>query len=188
TSTTNGNITSSANTTGAIGWATYAVANYTSGNGTKELTFVYTVDQGDSTKRLDYVSPATSALSAPFGSILAVGSLQPVYSTSYVNATLSTPGEPGSLSYSSNISVDTTPPSVTSISTTRANGTYTVGAEIDVVVAFSAPVVLYRGNDTNLTPVMATVDLDISGMNGDRNATYARGNQTSELVFSYKVQ
>lgn len=54
-------------------------ANYTSGNGTSELIFAYTVEAGDATDSLDYSSPSSGALSAPFGSIVAKNTLEPVY-------------------------------------------------------------------------------------------------------------
>ncbi|CAM9188184.1 unnamed protein product, partial [Discosporangium mesarthrocarpum] len=282
--------------------AVYAEANYTSGNGTHHLTFVYSVEDGDSATRLDYASPGSSALWAPFGSIRAVSSLEPVYlkslpepgevgslgfsraieisndalfvervwtttvdgvygagqtvfiyvsfvfpvvldsataylsvnaatgghlveffdyspnnnslvfaykileghysdalditstgalngtvrlnasyATSIVNVTLPSPGEPGSLGYSHSVVVDTSDPVVISVSCTRVDGTYSVGAVIDVVVTFSAPVVIYG------TFPVAVIALDADGTGGRRNATYMRGNGTTALVFLYEV-
>lgn len=86
---------SSSNTT----WVTNtSQANYTSGNGTFELLFTYTVEAGDATDRLDYSAPSTGALSAPFGSIVAKDTLRPVYLRS-----LPEPGAEGSLGWSKDI-------------------------------------------------------------------------------------
>lgn len=75
-----------------------AHANYTSGNGTSELLFAYTVGVGAATDRLDYSAPATDALNAPFGSIVAKHTSEPVYLRS-----LPAPGAEGSLGWNKNI-------------------------------------------------------------------------------------
>lgn len=77
-----------------------AYANYMSGNGTSELLFAYTVEPGDSTDRLDYSSPASAALVAPFGTIVAKDTLGPVYLRS-----LPEPGTTGSLGWNTDIVV-----------------------------------------------------------------------------------
>lgn len=79
---------------------TTAYANYTSGNGTSELLFAYTVEPGDFTDRLDYSSPASAALTAPFGAIVAKDTLGPVYLGS-----LPEPGTNGSLGRNTDIIV-----------------------------------------------------------------------------------
>lgn len=79
---------------------TFAYANYTSGNGTSELLFAYTVEAGDATDDLDYSTPSADALSAPFGSIVAKDTLEPVYLRS-----LPEPGATGSLGWSKDIVV-----------------------------------------------------------------------------------
>lgn len=75
-------------------------ANYTSGNGSTELLFTYIVEADDVTDRLDYVSPSANALSAPFCSILAKETLEPVYLRS-----LPEPGTQGSLGWNSDIKI-----------------------------------------------------------------------------------
>lgn len=77
-----------------------AYANYTSGNGTSELLFAYTVKPGDSADRLDYSSPASEALVAPFGDVIAKDTLWPVYLRS-----LPEPGTKGSLGWNTDIVV-----------------------------------------------------------------------------------
>lgn len=75
-------------------------ANYTSGNGTSELIFAYTVETGDATDRLDYSSPAAGALAAPFGAIITKDALEPVYLRS-----LPEPGTEGSLGWNTDITI-----------------------------------------------------------------------------------
>lgn len=133
------------------------------------------------------------------------------YATESVNITLPHSGEPGSLNDGRSIAIDTTPPTVTGVTSTYPDGTYTVGATIGIAVAFSAPVVLhgYGGlcNDNRSTSasstssnvssgagvlvacddVLPTLLMDSSGELGDRNATYAEGNGTTQLIFAYEV-
>lgn len=61
---------------------------------------MYIVQDGDAAEVLDYVSPASEALRAPFGSIVAAGTLEPVYLRS-----LPEPGQEGSLGWSNKIRV-----------------------------------------------------------------------------------
>lgn len=91
---------SATNSSDAHGIASGTFANYTFGNGTTELVFVYIVEAGDATERLDYVTPASEALNAPFGSIVAVATLEPVYLRS-----LPEPGKEGSLGWNSDIQI-----------------------------------------------------------------------------------
>lgn len=73
---------------------------------------------------------------------------------------------------------DTTAPTVTSISTTKANGAYTIGTSIPLFVNFSEPVV-----------VVGAADIKILLETGatDRNVVYAGGSGTSTLTFNYTV-
>ncbi|CAM9741553.1 unnamed protein product [Laminaria digitata] len=91
-------VTDNNTTTTTTTTTTTSQANYTSGNGTLELLFTYTVEAGDVTDRLDYSAPSSSALSAPYGSIVAKDTLEPVYLRS-----LPEPGEEGSLGWSKDI-------------------------------------------------------------------------------------
>ena len=77
---------------------TVGYATYTSGNGTSELLFTYTVEPGDFADRLDYSSPAADALDAPFGTIVAKDTLGPVYLRS-----LPEPGEESSLGWNTDM-------------------------------------------------------------------------------------
>ena len=60
------------------------------------------------------------------------------------NLTLAAPGSAGSLGGTKSIAIDTISPSVTSVSSTTADGTYGVGSVIVITVGWSKPVVVTR--------------------------------------------
>ena len=72
---------------------------------------------------------------------------------------------------------DTTPPSVTSVTSSTANGTYKVGDVISVQVGFSE----------NVT-VTGTPQLTLETGSTDRTVNYASGSGTATLTFLYTVQ
>lgn len=117
------------------------------------------------------------------------------YATSSINVTLPEAGEPESLSFDRNIEINTAAPFVLNTTSTQPNGTYTTGAVIGVVVRFSAPVVVVHdgypsncgGGDIGECGELPMLELDASGEYGDRNATYASGNGTEDLVFEYEA-
>lgn len=93
-----------------------------------------------------------------------------------------------------------------SATSTLPNGTYSTDAVIGVAVSFSYPVVVVNGGyPTNCTgggggssswstgdrdvscEGLPVLQLDASGEHGDKNATYASGNGTAELVFEYQA-
>ncbi|MCL1467457.1 DUF4347 domain-containing protein [Argonema galeatum] len=69
--------------------------------------------------------------------------------------------------------VDTTPPTVTSITSSLANGNYGVGSVIPITVSFSEPVTVT--NKPELT------------LNSGGKATYTSGSGTNSLTFNYTV-
>ena len=141
--------------------ATDQAVNYTSGSGTTTLTFNYTVQTGDSSSALE-----ANLLSFNGGTIKdAAGNS--------ASLTLIAAGQPGSLSANKNLLIDTTPAVVTSVSSAKANGSYSVGDVIDVTVLFSE-VVTVTG-----TP---TLSLNTGGF-----ASYQTGSGSSTLTFSYTV-
>ncbi|PJE53347.1 DUF4347 domain-containing protein, partial [Marinomonas sp. BSi20584] len=78
--------------------------NYTSGSGTNTLTFIYTIQEGDTSSDLDFLS--TAALSLNGGTIKD--------GTNDAILTLPTPNTSGSLAANKAIVIDTTAPSATS--------------------------------------------------------------------------
>jgi hypothetical protein len=141
-------------------------ARYTSGSGTSTLTFTYTVGAGQTTSHLDEAS--ASALTLNSGTIKDTDN-----SPNSAVLTLPAPGSAGSLGAGSNIVVDTVAPTVTGVTSTTPDGTYGVGAVVNVDVAFSKTVVVTG------TPRLA--------LNSGGTATYSSGSGTNTLVFTYTV-
>lgn len=138
------------------------------------------------------------------------------YAASSINVTLPEAGEPDSLSYDRTIEIDTSAPFVLNATSTHPNGTYTMGVVIGVAIRFSSPVVVAMGGEyfTNCTSNgsgngsysssgsggsdvgggdvacegLPVLQLDVSGENGDKNATYVSGNGTVDLVFEYEAR
>jgi hypothetical protein len=108
-------------------------ATYGGGSGTSALTFTYTVQGGDGSGDLDYVG--TGSLELNGGTIRDAGLNDAVL-------TLPAPGAAGSLGANKAIVVDTSAPTISSITSATGNGTYGIGANIDVTVTFSESVTL----------------------------------------------
>lgn len=150
--------------------ATDRLGNYVSGSGTSTLTFHYIIQAGDTSNDLDYVS--TSAL------VLNGGTIKDT-ATSTINAvlTLPSPGAVGSLGANKNIVIDTTAPTVQSVSSPTSNGPHNVGDIILVTVTFLETV-----------KVSGTPQLLLDTGTTDRLANYLSGSGTNTLTFSYTVQ
>ncbi|CAM9340464.1 unnamed protein product, partial [Hapterophycus canaliculatus] len=138
------------------------------------------------------------------------------YVTSSINVTLPEAGEPDSLSHDRIIEIDTAAPFVLNATSTQPNGTYTTGAVVGVAIRFSSPVLVAVGGespanctsngsgsdrgtssgssgsgagDSNVVcEGLPVLQLDVSGENGDKNATYTSGNGTVDLVFEYEAK
>lgn len=144
------------------------VASYVSGSGTNTLQFQYTVQAGDMTGDLAYVS--TSALSLAGGTITD-------FSGNNAALTLPTPGASQSLSSNSNIGIDTLPPVVSGVSSLVQAGTYSAGTTILIRIEFSDDIVATG------TPTL-TLETGVT----DRQAAYYSPIEPSVLEFSYTVQ
>lgn len=140
-------------------------ASYTSGSGTNTLIFTYTVAAGQNSPHLDYTS--TTALSLN-------GATIKDNATNAAVLTLPAPGGANSLGGNKSIVIDTTAPTVTSVSSTAANGTYGIGAIIPITVTFSKVV-----NVTGGTPLLA--------LNSGGTASYVSGTGSNTLTFNYTV-
>ena len=92
----------------------------------------YTVTAGQNNADLTATSPLT----------LSAGTLRDAVS---LNAILSIPANQN-LGNLKDIVIDTTAPSITSLTSTTLNGTYPIGASINITVNFSEPVILAGGN------------------------------------------
>ncbi|MFM8880252.1 MAG: Ig-like domain-containing protein, partial [Verrucomicrobiota bacterium] len=140
-------------------------ATYISGSGTSTLTFSYSVAGGQNATDLDYGTTASLAL--PGGVTIKD------IAGNAATLTLASPGGSGSMGASKAIVVDT-PPIVTSINSSTANGTYGVGSLISIQVNFSEAVNVAGGN-----PTLA--------LNSVGTATYGSGSGTSTLNFNYTI-
>ncbi|OFX97570.1 MAG: hypothetical protein A2W90_09655 [Bacteroidetes bacterium GWF2_42_66] len=143
-------------------------ASYASGSGTATLTFNYTVVAGHSSTDLDY--SATNSLALNSGTIKdAAGN----------NATLTLPtvGGASSLGGQKNIVIDGVAPTVSSVSSSTANGTYGLGEVISITVTFSEAVT-----------VTGTPQLELETGPVDRTVNYTSGTTTNALTFSYTTQ
>ena len=144
--------------------ATTAV-NYSSGSGTNTLTFTYTVAAGNTSADLDYAT--TGALA---GTITDTA-LNPAV------LTLVAPGAAGSLGANKALVIDTTVPTVTSVTSSTANGSYRAGQAISIQVVFSESVT-----------VTGTPTLTLStGTPATTAVNYSSGSGTNTLTFTYTV-
>ena len=107
-------------------------ATYTNGNGTSALHFTYTIQMGDGSTDLDY--KGTNSLELNTGTIKDSAS-------NAATLTLASPGTAGSLGANKNIVIDTSFPTVSSVSSTTTNGSYSSGT-IDITVNFSETVLV----------------------------------------------
>ena len=145
---------------------TDAIVNYSSGSGTNNLTFNYTIASGQNVADLDYASSSSLALNG--GTIIDVGS-------NSANASLPAPGQAGSLGYNNNLVIDTQLPTITTVSSTLANGSYKAGVVIPITVTFSENV-----------QVTGTPVLNLSA-GGPASAAYTSGSGTNVLTFNFTV-
>ncbi len=142
-------------------------SNYTSGTGSATLTFNYTVQAGDTSADLDYVN--TTALSA--GTSIRDAALNDA------DRTLAAPGAAGSLGANKNLVIDTTPPTVTNVTSPTADGSYKAGTLIPVTVTFS-----------EVVHVTGTPQLTLStGSPATTAVNYVGGTGTDTLTFNYTV-
>ena len=145
--------------------ATNRTVNYKSGTGSGTLTFSYTVQAGDTSADLDYVSATSLA-----GTITDLA-------TNAATLTLPTPGAAGSLGANKAIVIDTTAPTVTSVSSSIANGPYGLGSSVALQVTFSEAVT-----------VTGTPQLTLETGTIDRVVNFAAGSGSPTLSFIYTVQ
>lgn len=144
------------------------MVNYASGSGTSTLTFTYTVQAGDTTPDLDYVS--TSALTLNGGTIRDAAN-------NNATLTLPAPGAANSLGANKNLVIDGVVPVVSSVTSSTANGTYKLGDVISIQVNFSEAVT-----------VSGTPQLTLETGATDRTVNYSSGSVTSTLTFTYTIQ
>jgi hypothetical protein len=144
-----------------------AVVNYVSGTGTNTLTFTYTIIAGENSTDLDYASTTALALNG--------GTIQDAASNN-ATLTMASPGAVNSLGANKAIVVDTTGPTVGSVTSTTAAGYYNAGDVISIQVSFDE-VVTVTGVPTLILETGAT----------DAVVNYTSGTGTSTLTFDYTI-
>jgi len=147
--------------------ATDAVVDYASGTSTATLTFNYVVAAGENSSDLDYISAAALTLNS--------GTIKDA-SGNVATLTLPTPGASGSLGANKAIVIDGNAPSVTSVTSTKTNGSYPVGATIPITITFNQTVT-----------VTGTPQLTLETGATDAVVDYASGTGTATLTFNYVV-
>ena len=146
---------------------TDAVVDYSSGSGSSILTFNYTVASGNTSGDLDYGS--TSALALNSGTIKdAVGN--------DATLTLASPAATNSLGANKDIVIDTVKPTVSSVTSTTDDGSYTEGGTVVVTVTFNEAVT-----------VSGTPQLTLETGDTDAVVDYSSGSGTTILSFNYIV-
>jgi hypothetical protein len=148
--------------------ATDRTATYASGSGSDTLSFTYTVQAGDTSADLDYISTAALALAG--------GTIRDSAGND-ATLTLATPGAAGSLGANKALVVDGTAPTVSAVSSSTVDGSYGIGDTITVSVRFDEAVT-----------VTGTPTLTLETGTTDRTATYASGSGSDTLSFTYTVQ
>lgn len=146
--------------------ATDRAVNYVSGTGTSTLNFTYTVSEGDASSDLNYLS--TGALSAGGGIADVAGNS--------ADRTLPGLAAAGALAVNKALVVDGVRPTVSSVSSSAANGTYGIGQTLPITVTFSEAVTV-SGSPT-LTLETGTSNAVVS---------LTSGSGTNILTFDYTV-
>jgi len=148
--------------------ATDRTISYVSGTGTTSITFTYTVQAGDTSADLDYFDINSLTLNG--------GSIRDLATNDSV-LTLPAPSTANSLAANKIISIDTTAPTVTGITSSSVNGNFILGSTVSIQVNFSE----------NVT-VSGIPRLTVETGTTDRIVNYSSGSTTSSLTFTYTVQ
>jgi len=144
-----------------------ATVDYTSGSGTPDLTFTYTVGAGQTSPDLDYTSTTALTLNG--------GTIKDQVTSADAVLTLTPPESPGSLGANKDIVVDGTAPKVTNVSSTTADGTYTLDDQVVVTVQFNKVVAVTGSPQITLNAGAGAV------------ALFTGGGGTTTLTFTYTV-
>ena len=164
---TTGGTPSIALNTGAAGrYAVYDAVASTA----RTLAFAYTVTEGDDTADLDYTAAAVIARNG--------GTIRDAAGND-ADLGLDSPGTDGLLD-SGTIRLEAIRPAVEYVTSETDNGPYPVDTVIDVRVKLGEAVIVDNSSGT------PSIRLETGAT--DRNATFAGGNNSDTLVFTYTVQ
>lgn len=159
---------------------TDAVVDYVSGSNSNQLTFTYTVVAGHTATDLDFQSTLALALNS--------GTIRDL-SNNNATLTLATPGAANSLGANKAIVIDTTAPTVTNVTSSLADGSYTTGQAVSIQITFSENITVTGTPQLTLTTgTPATTAINFVNVTGGNtmNFTYtvAAGNTTSDLDYA----
>ena len=144
-----------------------AIANYSTGSMSRQLTFVYSVLSGDNVAALEVLSRGALLLDQHAGSYIRD------FASNDANRTLPIVGSSSSLSEQTLLIIDTTAPVVLSVYSTNSVGSYQAGQQLQIVVSLSEPV------EVHSRPLL--------WLNTGRAAVYSTGYNTSLLTFLYDI-
>ncbi len=159
--TSGGTPTITLNTTGSAG-----IATYLSGSGSNLLIFRYTVLAGQASTGLGY---GLNALSLNSGTITNDNNSSVAANVTFAAGTLLSAVDSNPITISS-----PAPATISGVTVSEANGNYTAGQALHVVVAFSGAVTVSG------TPTIAL-------NSGSSVATYTSGSGTAALTFTYVI-
>ncbi|MEG4558868.1 DUF4347 domain-containing protein, partial [Microcoleus sp. F6_B5] len=150
-------------------------ATYASGSGSTALTFNYVVQAGDTSGDLEYL--ATTALTLNGGTIKeTVGTAFDAF------LTLPTLASANSIGGSKAIVIDGVAPTITSVTSTTANGSYNTTGNINVTINFSEAVTLAGGNMTVALDTGGSVTIaPFTGTSAVGTYTPAAGQNSTDL-------
>eukprot|EP00752_Nemacystus_decipiens_P003960 g3626.t1 len=147
-----------------------------------EITFVYTVEDGDTIASAVLEVEGTAAIrdgDAPLVDVLGRAA----------DVTLPAIGSGSTLSAVSSLTIDTTQPVVDAVGSSLNGGEYGVGQTIPVWVDFSFPVVVVVGVGAS-PPALSIGGFkdNVGGFSATVLAEYVEGSGTSRLMFEYTIQ
>ncbi len=143
-------------------------ANYTSGSGTNQIIFNYTIEEGDSSADLAYKT--VNSLLLNNGSIYDIAG-------NLARLGLDMPGSGNSLSANKNLIVDGILPKITNVSSSIIDSTYKTGDLIPIQITFN-----------DYVTVAGTPYLILETGIEDAHANYISGSGETVLIFNYIVK
>ncbi|GMF53109.1 unnamed protein product [Phytophthora fragariaefolia] len=155
----------------------YAACIDKSGLTTTLLSFVYIVQPGESSPKLEIMG--NDALKLNGAVVRDVFGQDPDFMLFPDAANLR------SLSYNNKLSIDTTPPTVVSVTSKTASGEYGVGQLLQFLVTFSFPVVVIDGDGTS-PPTLSLRTDELHLLTSSQGvASYVGGSGSAVLLFEY---
>ncbi|MBK8396633.1 MAG: hypothetical protein IPL26_15540 [Leptospiraceae bacterium] len=145
--------------------------NYLSGSGSDTLVFRYTVQAGNNEDVIGLETTSQTALS------LNGGTIKSTATTNNMSLILPVPGSTNSFGSGKVIVIDTTPPTITNVTSSTSNGVYGAGGDISIQVTFSETINVLAANP----------QLTLETGTPDRDADCAAGTEITTLTCTYTV-